>query len=189
LLKNAYNATGKLFDLRAAFAADPKRFETFSQSAPGVFADLSKNFIDAATQTLLFQLAREAGVCFHRDAMFAGEKINTTEAREVWHVLLRKPANAPTASAHEAAELAKVHATLDAVLTFAERVRADDGITDVVNIGIGGSDLGPHMAVLALDAFATTGKRLHFVSNVDGHQIIYNDRNHDQRAISKAVVY
>ncbi len=171
LLKNAFNATGKSMDLRAAFAADPKRFETFSQSAPGVFADFSKNWIDAATQTLLFQLAREAGVSFHRDAMFAGEKINTTEAREVWHVLLRKPATAPTASAHEAAELAKVHATLDAMLSFAEQVRADTGITDVVNIGIGGSDLGPHMAVLALDAFATTGKRLHFVSNVDGHEL------------------
>ena len=83
LLKNAYNATGRSLDLRAAFAADPKRFATLSQSAPGIFADLSKNLIDSATQTLLFQLAREAGVCFHRDAMFAGEKINTTEAREV----------------------------------------------------------------------------------------------------------
>jgi len=179
-LHAAYQTTGQGFDTRDAFAQDPTRFATFSQEAPYVFADLSKNRIDAATQALLLDLARQCGVQAHRDAMFAGEKINTTEQREVWHVLLRNPALAPvhtaqaateTIAIHRATEQAKVHATLDAMLAYAEAVRADSAITDVVNIGIGGSDLGPQMAVLALDAFATSGKRLHFVSNVDGHEL------------------
>jgi len=179
-----YQSTGQHFDLRDAFAADAQRFASFSQSAPYVFADLSKNRIDAATQTLLLDLARQCGVEGHRNAMFAGDKINATEQREVWHILLRNPAvdrmeRAQTAtetiadlrSNHERTEQAKVHATLDAMLAYAEHVRADAAITDVVNIGIGGSDLGPQMAVVALDAFANAGKRLHFVSNVDAHEL------------------
>ena len=170
-LQAAYDTHGRAFDLRQAFAADPQRFARFSQQAPYVFGDLSKNLIDAATSQLLFELAEQCGVAAHRDAMFAGEAINTTEQRAVWHVLLRTPANAPTASALEAEELAKVHSTLDAMLAYAEQVRADDAITDIVNIGIGGSDLGPQMAVLALQAFAHPHKRFHFVSNVDGHEL------------------
>jgi glucose-6-phosphate isomerase len=170
-LQAAFAASGKTFDLRDAFARDAKRFEAFSQSAPLVFADLSKNRIDAATESLLMDLARQSGVAEHRDAMFAGEKINATEGREVWHVLLRAPAASSNDGSHRATELAKVHATLDAMLAYADTVHADAAITDVVNIGIGGSDLGPQMAVVALDAFATSGKRLHFVSNVDGHEL------------------
>ncbi|MDZ7920347.1 glucose-6-phosphate isomerase [Rhodoferax sp.] len=175
-LQAAYDALGKALDVREAFQADAQRFERFSQEAPYVFADLSKNRIDAATEALLFDLARQSGVLEHRDAMFAGQKINNSEGREVWHVLLRNPPGAPVnyagaATDFVASEQAKVHATLDAMLAYAEKVRADKAITDVVNIGIGGSDLGPQMAVLALDAFATTGKRLHFVSNVDGHEL------------------
>jgi glucose-6-phosphate isomerase len=170
-LQAAFAASGKTFDMREAFAQDAKRFETFSQSAPLVFADLSKNRIDAATEALLMDLARQSGVAEHRDAMFAGEKINATEGREVWHVLLRAPAASSNDGSHRAAELVKVHATLDAMLAYAATVHADAAITDVVNIGIGGSDLGPQMAVVALDAFATSGKRLHFVSNVDGHEL------------------
>ena len=170
-LQAAYAASGKSFDLRDAFAQDAKRFETFSQSAPHVFADLSKNRMDTATEQLLLDLARQSGLLEHRDAMFAGEKINHTEGREVWHTLLRAPAPSSNDGSHRAAELAKVHETLNAMLAFAESVRADGEITDVVNIGIGGSDLGPQMAVLALDAFATSGKHLHFVSNVDGHEL------------------
>ena len=171
-----FDATGQALDVRQAFAADAQRFERFSQEAPYVFADLSKNRIDAATEALLMDLARQSGLTEHRDAMFAGEKINNTEGREVGHVLLRNLAAAPAQSAGAAskfiaAEHAKVHSTLDAMLAYAEQLRADTAITDVVNIGIGGSDLGPQMAVLALDAFATTGKRLHFVSNVDGHEL------------------
>lgn len=175
-LQAAYQTGEQAFDLRSAFAADAQRFVTFSQEAPYVFADLSKNRLDAQTQALLFDLARQSGVLEHRDAMFAGEKINATEGREVLHTLLRKPATAPVDTAQAAStfiaeELAKVHSTLDAMLAYAESVRADGAITDVVNIGIGGSDLGPQMAVLALDAFATSGKRMHFVSNVDGHEL------------------
>ena len=183
-LQAAYQASGKAFDIRTAFAQDAKRFENLSQEAPYVFADLSKNRWDAATESLLLQLAEQSGVQEHRDAMFAGEKINATEQREVWHTLLRNPPLAPVniaqaainSGAFKAAEQAKVHTTLDAMLAYAEQVRSDSAITDVVNIGIGGSDLGPQMAVLALDAFANGdvskgGKRLHFVSNVDGHEL------------------
>ena len=170
-LQAAYAASGERFDLRDAFAQDANRFDRFSQSAPLVFADLSKNRIDAATEGLLMDLARQSGVAEHRDAMFAGDKINATEGREVWHVLLRTPPASSNDGSHRATELAKVHATLNAMLAYADTVHADAAITDVVNIGIGGSDLGPQMAVVALDAFATSGKRLHFVSNVDGHEL------------------
>ena len=78
-LQASFDASGKTFDLRDAFAADPQRFEHFSQSAPHVFADLSKNRMDAATQTLLLELARQCGLEQHRDAMFAGELVNSTE--------------------------------------------------------------------------------------------------------------
>jgi len=180
-LQTAFSSSGRAFDVRAAFAFDARRFETFSQSAPHVFADLSKNLIDSATQQLLFDLARQTGVAQHRDAMFAGAAINRTEQRAVLHWLLRNPALVPVDTAQAATknvaikglsnELAQVHATLDAMLAYAETVRADDAITDVVNIGIGGSDLGPQMAVLALDEFVLPGKRFHFVSNVDGHEL------------------
>ncbi|HEY3048297.1 MAG TPA: glucose-6-phosphate isomerase, partial [Polaromonas sp.] len=143
---------------------------------PHVFADLSKNLIDTTSQALLLDLAGQCGLAQHRDAMFAGELINSTENRAVMHFLLRDPAlareeRAQSAIKNIANELVQVHATLDAMLAYAEQVRADGAITDIVNIGIGGSDLGPQMAVLALGEFATTGKRFHFVSNVDGHEL------------------
>ena len=171
-----FDARAGRLDVRAAFADDPDRFARLSQTAPHVFADLSKNRVDADTEALLLDLARQCGVQEHRDAMFAGEAINTTEQRAVMHWLLRYPSPAPENNAHVAiknvaTELMQVHATLDAMLAYAQSVRDDTAITDVVNIGIGGSDLGPQMAVLALDAFATTGKRFHFVSNVDGHEL------------------
>jgi glucose-6-phosphate isomerase len=169
-LQAHYDASGQGFDLRRAFAADPKRYEALSQSAPCVFADLSKNLIDARTEELLLALARETGLEAHRDAMFAGEHINATENRAVLHTLLRRPASAP-AAANLSAAFNDVQATLTAMLGYAESVRADHTITDVVNIGIGGSDLGPQMAVLALDADVAPGKRFHFVSNVDGHEL------------------
>jgi glucose-6-phosphate isomerase len=170
-LQDHFSQAGHSFDLRDAFAADPQRFARFSQSAPYVFADLSKNLIDAATQQLLFDLARQCRMEQHRDAMFAGEKINHTEQRAVMHWLLRTPAASATIGKPLATELQQVHSTLDAMLAYAEQLRSDGAITDIVNIGIGGSDLGPQMAVLALDGFATSGKRLHFVSNVDGHEL------------------
>jgi glucose-6-phosphate isomerase len=138
--------------------------------AAHLHADLSKNLIDGQAQALLLQLAGECGLEAQRDAMFRGEPINHTEGRAVMHWLLRQPAG----SAQEpfvAAELAEVHRTLDAMLAYAQAVRSDAAITDVVNIGIGGSDLGPQMAVLALDAYVLPGKRFHFVSNIDGHEL------------------
>lgn len=153
------------FDARLAFRSDPARFAAFSQEAPHLFADLSKNLVDVPTEKLLFALARECGVEQHRDAMFAGAAINNTEQRAVKHWLLRAPRIAGDADSQA------VHDTLDAMLAYAEQVRADPAITDVVNIGIGGSDLGPQMAVAALEAFAIEGKRFHFVSNIDGHEL------------------
>ena len=181
-LQQHFTKSGKGFDARDAFAQDARRFETLSQDAPYVFADLSKNRLDPATQALLLDLARQSGVEAHRDAMFAGEPINNTENRAVMHWLLRNPIQAgvnidssainSVAKSPEIVEaLALVHATLTPMLAYAEQVRADAQITDIVNIGIGGSDLGPQMAVLALDSFAHTGKRLHFVSNVDGAEL------------------
>jgi len=175
-LQQAFDATGRAFDLRTAFATDADRFTHLSQSAPHVFADLSKNLLDPATESLLLDLARACDLEAQRDALLTGAIVNTTEDRAAMHWLLRYPpvALADIAQAaikNIATELQQVHTTLDAMLAFAEAVRADSGITDVVNIGIGGSDLGPQMAVLALDAFAIPGKRFHFVSNVDGHEL------------------
>jgi glucose-6-phosphate isomerase len=163
-LRGHYEAHGRELDLREAFARDATRFESFSLQAPEVFADLSKNRIDVATRRFLLELANEAGVLSQRDAMFAGAPINATEGRAVLHTALRAPAGAGAFSA-------EVHGVLDAMLAYAEAVRDDAAITDVVNIGIGGSDLGPQMAVRALEAFAHRRLRLHFVSNVDGHDI------------------
>jgi glucose-6-phosphate isomerase len=134
-----------------------------------VFADLSKNHTDAATEALLMELARQTGLASHRDAMFRGEAINHTEDRAVMHWLLRQPEGSLTGDL--AQPLALVHGTLEPMLAYAEQVRADAQITDIVNIGIGGSDLGPQMAVLALQDFVLSGKRFHFVSNVDGHEL------------------
>ena len=175
-LESLFESDGKSFDLRDAFASDPQRFATFSQDAPHVFADLSKNLIDSQTQALLFDLARQTGLEPHRDAMFAGEPVNSTENRAVLHYLLRKPPSAQYIPAQVAInkiadKQAEVEATLNAMLAFAEQIRADEHITDIVNIGIGGSDLGPQMAVLALHEFAAKTKRFHFVSNVDGQEL------------------
>ena len=162
------------FDLRDAFASDGQRASHFSQEAPGVFADLSKNHWDVKVEAQLLALAAQAGVLTHRDRMFNGEAINSTEQRAVMHWLLRHPAEGAAAQALPAAvksSLKDVHQTLNAMLAYAEKIRLGSQVTDVVNIGIGGSDLGPQMAVMALQAFALQGKRFHFVSNVDGHEL------------------
>jgi glucose-6-phosphate isomerase len=166
LLGAHFDHLGRAFDLREAFRSDPTRFAEFSQEAPHVFADLSKSLIDRHTESLLLELARECDLQGHRDAMFAGEPINNTEQRAVKHWLLRTPPGATSDP-----DAAEVQATLSAMLSYAERIRGDAAITDIVNIGIGGSDLGPQMAVLALAEFVMPGKRFHFVSNVDGHEL------------------
>ncbi|MEP7056771.1 MAG: glucose-6-phosphate isomerase, partial [Caldimonas sp.] len=141
-LAGHYQAHGRDFDLRDAFARDPKRFDALGFDAPEVHADLSKNLLDTATLHFLVDLARECGVEARRDAMFAGAAINTTEGRAVQHVALRAPRG-------DGLHSAEVQRVLDAMLAFAETVRdtATSGIRDVVNIGIGGSDLGPQMVV------------------------------------------
>jgi glucose-6-phosphate isomerase len=165
-LQTHFERIGRHFDLRQAFTGDPCRFAALSFEAPEVFADLSKNLLDADALALLLALARECRVEARRDAMLAGVAVNVTEGRAVLHTALRAPRGA---TAHSA----QVHEVLDAVLAYAERVRdsAASGIRDVVNIGIGGSDLGPQMAVLALQERAHPAIRSHFVSNVDAHDI------------------
>jgi glucose-6-phosphate isomerase len=163
-LQGHFQAHGRDFDLREAFLRDPGRVAAFSVQAPEVFADLSKNRVDTATQRWLLELARECGLEARRDALLRGEVANLTEGRAVLHTALRAPRGQGPFSED-------VHSVLDAMLAYAESVRSDDAITDIVNIGIGGSDLGPQMVVPALDAFCHHGKRLHFVSNVDGHDI------------------
>jgi glucose-6-phosphate isomerase len=164
-LAGHFEAHGRGFDLREAFAREPGRFESMSFEAPEVFCDLSKNLLDTATLRFLLELAAQCGVPERRDAMLAGEAINATEGRAVLHTALRAPRGAGPHSA-------QVHGVLDAMLAFAEQVRADEAITDVVNIGIGGSDLGPQMVVPALAPFTQpVRRRLHFVSNVDGHDL------------------
>jgi glucose-6-phosphate isomerase len=163
-LRGHFEAHGRDFDLREAFARDPGRHAAFSVDAPGIHADLSKNLVDIATLHFLVDLARECALPARRDALLRGEIANATEGRAVLHTALRAPrGTAPFSD--------EVHAALDAMLAYAERVRGDAAITDIVNIGIGGSDLGPQMAVPALHAYTQPGRRLHFVSNVDGHDI------------------
>ena len=163
-LRGHFEAHGRDFDLREAFARQPGRYDALGIDAPEVFADLSKNRIDTATLHFLLDLARECGLEAHRDAMLRGDVVNVTEGRAALHTALRAPPGAGPYST-------EVHAVLDAMLAYAERVRADPGITDIVNIGIGGSDLGPQMVVPALHAYTQPQRRLHFVSNVDGHDI------------------
>ena len=165
-LQDHFESQGRRFDLRDAFERDAGRFDALGFEAPGVFADLSKNHLDAQTVRLLIDLARECGLEAQRDAMFDGAAINTTEDRAVLHTALRAPRGVGPFSR-------EVHAVLNAMLNYAETVRdtATSGIRHVVNIGIGGSDLGPQMVVPALDAFVHPGLQFHFVSNVDGHDI------------------
>ncbi len=154
------------FDLRAALADDPARAQRFSWEAAGVFVDASKALIDDAASDALLALADECGVAAWRDAFLGGEPVNLSEGRAAKHWLLRSPAGASADG-----DAAEVHTTLDAMLAFAEQVRADASITDIVHLGIGGSDLGPRMACAALQAHAPPRQRLHFVSNVDGHAL------------------
>ena len=165
-LRAHHEARGRDLDLRQAFAADPGRFGALSFEAPELFADLSKNLLDRQTLALLLALAHETGLEARRDAMFAGAPINVTEGRAVLHTALRAPRGATPVSG-------EVHEVLDRMLDYAELVRdvASRGIRHVVNIGIGGSDLGPRMAILALEPHVHPGLQFHFVSNVDGHDI------------------
>ncbi len=163
-------------DIRAAFAADPQRFARFSVSLDDFLFDFSKCAVNERILDGLEALAKEAGVEKKRDAMFAGEKINITEERAVLHTALRNRSNTPVLVDGRDV-MPDVNGVLDAMGAFADGIRSGrlagatgKKITDVVNIGIGGSDLGPVMATLALVPYHD-GPRLHFVSNIDGAHI------------------
>ncbi|MDN5899611.1 MAG: glucose-6-phosphate isomerase, partial [Brachybacterium sp.] len=161
--------------LREWFAADPQRAERFTHDAADLHVDLSKNLVSPRTVELLLQLAREVGVQEHRDAMFSGAHINTTEDRSVLHTALRRPADASPALEVDGQNIDEdVHQTLRRVFDFADAVRSGEwtGITGkrietVVNIGIGGSDLGPVMVYEALKSLAQDGLEARFISNID----------------------
>jgi glucose-6-phosphate isomerase len=163
--------------MRDLFANDARRFETFSRSFNDLFLDFSKNRITPTTFDLLIALARERGVEAWRDKMFAGEKINFTENRAVLHTALRNRSNKPV-MVDGVDVMPEVNRVLAQMKSFSERVRSGEWkgytgqrITDVVNIGIGGSDLGPVMVTEALKPYASEALRAHFVSNVDGTHI------------------
>ena len=163
-------------DIRAAFAADPNRFARYSTRLGDFLFDFSKCAVNDAVLDGLEALAKEAGVEEKREAMFSGGIINITEERAVLHTALRNRSNTPVLVEGKDV-MPDVNAVLDAMGAFADGVRSGalkgatgKRITDVVNIGIGGSDLGPVMATLALAPFHD-GPRLHFVSNIDGAHI------------------
>ena len=173
----AHAIDAKAWQMRDLFAFDPQRFRNMSLDAAGLFLDYSKNRLDRRTLELLVELARERGVAPRREAMFSGEKINLTEQRAVLHTALRAPADCPLVIDGQDVS-ADVHAVLARLRTFSDAVRSGawlghsgKPITDIVNIGIGGSDLGPKMVCLALRQYAHPRLTMHFVSNVDGHDI------------------
>ncbi|MEJ2668279.1 MAG: glucose-6-phosphate isomerase [Deinococcales bacterium] len=160
--------------MRELFARDPQRFERFHLRLDDILFDYSKNRVTEETMALLLGLARQAEVEGRRDAMFAGEKINTSEDRAVLHVALRNRSNRPIRVDGEDvmpavnAVLAKMQHFCEAVHGGSWRGYSGERISDVVNIGIGGSHLGPQMATRALTPYAVDGMHVHFVSNVDG---------------------
>ena len=167
----------KALHLRTLFAKDKKRAERFSLQLDDLLLDYSKNLVRPQTLRLLVRLAKEAGVEALRDAMFAGEKINLTEGRAVLHTALRNRSGRPVlVDGHDV--MPDVTAVLERMGAFADKVRTGKWkgytgkpVTDVVNIGIGGSDLGPAMACLALKPYGGN-IRAHFVSNVDPSHLV-----------------
>jgi glucose-6-phosphate isomerase len=170
----AHHKTVQSVHLRKLFADNPKRAEKFSLEALGIYFDYSKNRITDKTVTLLLQLAKESALRERIDAMFRGEKINITENRAVLHVALRA-AKDQTILVDGKNVVPEVHAVLDKMTAFCNRVRSGEWkghtgkrIRNVINIGIGGSDLGPVMAYEALKYYSERSMTFRFVSNVDG---------------------
>ena len=169
--------------MRDMFAADPKRFDEFSVSLNDLLLDYSKNRVDADTMKNLIELAKEAGVEQMRDKMFSGEKINITENRAVLHTALRNRSNRPVYVDGKDV-MPQIKAVLEKMKVFSDAVRSGEwkgetgkAITDVVNIGIGGSDLGPVMVVEALKHYQQKGLNVRFVSNVDGTHMVETLKN------------
>jgi len=164
--------------MRELFAADPGRFDSFSLRFKDILLDYSKNRINEESMRLLFDLARERELPAAIERMFRGERINNTEDRAVLHVALRNRSNRPIMVDGEDV-MPAVNDVLARMRDFTEKVRSGKWlgctgkpITDIVNIGIGGSDLGPFMVCEALKPFAKEGLKVHFVSNVDGTQVV-----------------
>src|SRR5436190_8004595 len=160
--------------MRDLFKQDPQRFDKFSLRFNDLLLDFSKNRINEKTLSLLFDLARESDLKGWTEKMFTGQKINTTEDRAVLHVALRNRSNRPIKVDGQDV-MPEVNAVLKHMRQWTEAIRSGDWkgytgkpITDVVNIGIGGSDLGPVMATEALRPYGKPGLRVHFVSNIDG---------------------
>ena len=169
--------------MRDMFAKNPRRFEEFSISEGDLFLDYSKNRIDRKTMDLLIELAKETGVEAARDKMFAGEKINITENRAVLHTALRNRSDEPVYVDGKNV-MPQIREVLAKMKTFSEAVRNGEWkgatgkeITDVVNIGIGGSDLGPVMVTEALKHYQKDNLHVHFVSNVDGTHMVETLKN------------
>ncbi len=170
----AHHRKAKGLHLRELFANDPKRGERLTVEAAGLFLDFSKNRVTDQTIALLLQLAKESGLRARINAMFRGEKVNVTENRAVLHAALRAPRSA-SIRVDGKNVVPEVHAVLDKMAAFTDRVRSGawkgysgKRIKNVVNIGIGGSDLGPVMAYEALKNYSARGMTFGFVSNVDG---------------------
>ena len=164
--------------MRDLFDQDPQRFEKFSLKFGDILFDFSKNRITEKTLALLMDLAQQAGLSEMIEAMFNGQKINNTENRAVLHIALRNRSNRPILVDGKDV-MPEVNRVLDKMRIFSEAVRSGAWqgytgkvITDVVNIGIGGSDLGPKMVTQALKPYGKPGLRVHFVSNVDGTDIV-----------------
>jgi len=180
-----HHVTMRGLHLRTLFADDPGRGERMTAEAAGVYLDYSKNRINDETLKLLIELAEQSGLRARIDAMFRGEKINVTENRAVLHVALRAPKDASIIVDGKNV-VPQVHAMLDKMADFADRVRSGEWkghsgkrIRNVVNIGIGGSDLGPVMAYEALKYYSDRAMTFRFVSNVDGTDFVEATRDLD----------
>ncbi|MEQ1591777.1 MAG: glucose-6-phosphate isomerase [Thiobacillaceae bacterium] len=176
LLRKHYEAMREVH-MRDLFAQEPGRFKKFSLSVGDMLLDYSKNRVTEETMGLLMRLAEEADVAGWRERMFSGEKINNTEDRAVLHVALRNRGNVPI-KVDGIDVMPVVNTVIERMSVFAEQIRSGEWrgysgeqITDVVNIGIGGSDLGPQMVVQALKPYRHARLKFHFISNVDGAHV------------------
>ncbi len=163
--------------IKAMFEQDPQRFDKYSASLSGLLFDYSKQNIDEQTMDLFLQLAEQCNFNDWREKMFSGERINVTEDRSVLHVALRRDTTQPlvvdgvNVSEQVQQQLDKMQQFCLSVHSGEWRGHTGKAITDIVSIGVGGSNLGPEMATNALKAYSTTGLNVHYVSNVDGNQI------------------
>ncbi|KAF5105495.1 hypothetical protein DV453_004779 [Geotrichum candidum] len=187
-LQALYDSKGKSLSVKEQFKQDTDRFSKFTRTLKNyddseILFDFSKNIVDDEIFSALIQLAKEANIEALRDAMFAGEKINSTEERAVFHVALRNQSNKPM-SVDGVDVVSEVNSVLAHMKEFTEKVRSGKwtgytgkAITDIVNIGIGGSDLGPVMVTEALKSYSKRDLFVHFVSNIDGTHTAETLRN------------